>query len=397
MDFTGSLIHEFNSLPAFRWLWLISVAVGAGVVNVLICGKKITTRLIITRSLLAAYFVFILMETIIGRKPGIASYELVPFWSYRHPELRTEIILNYILFIPLGFLLYLCFGEKRGVKVVLIGFLLSASIESIQLVFRIGLFEFDDMIGNTIGCLIGAVVGKTCGGHTKNRKKEVRGKEEMNKPAYDGLYNRCVKRILDFVITGIALLFLWPFYLIILIAIALEDGFPVFYRADRGGYKGKPFKICKFRSMVKNADKIGGGTTALNDPRITKVGNILRKTKLDEIPQIGQVFLGKMSLIGPRPELLRYVNQYEGDEKDILQVRPGITDFSSVEFINLDEIVGGENADEMYEKYVLKKKNALRVKYAHQVSFRTDVYILFKTLAAVSNKSVCFIFKNEHK
>lgn len=166
MDFTGSLINEFNSLPAFWWLWLIIVAVDAGVVNVLVTGKKITAKEIVFRSLLAAYVVFILMETIIGRKPGIARYELVPFWSYHYPELRTEIILNYILFIPLGFLL--CFSEKRNhsgvwintVQVVLIGFLLSASIESIQLIFRIGLFEFDDMIGNTIGCWIGAVVGK---------------------------------------------------------------------------------------------------------------------------------------------------------------------------------------------------------------------------------------------
>ena len=124
------------------------------------------------------------METIIGRKPGIARAEFIPFWSYRHPELRTEIILNYILFVPLGFLLYLCFGEKRNhsgvwintVQVVLTGFLLSASIESIQLIFRIGLFEFDDMIGNTIGCLIGAVVGKMCGEHMKNKNEEVRGK-----------------------------------------------------------------------------------------------------------------------------------------------------------------------------------------------------------------------------
>lgn len=168
MDFTGSLINEFHSLPAFWWLWLIIVAVVARVVNALVAGKKITTKAIVFRSLLAAYVVFILMETIIGRKPGIARAEFIPFWSYRHPELRTEIILNYILFIPLGFLLNLCFGEKRNhsgvwintVQVVLTGFLLSASIESIQLIFRIGLFEFDDMIGNTIGCLIGDVVGK---------------------------------------------------------------------------------------------------------------------------------------------------------------------------------------------------------------------------------------------
>ena len=219
---------------------------------------------------------------------------------------------------------------------------------------------------------------------------------KKEKIAYNGIYNRFIKRILDFTISGIALLILWPFYLIISIFIAVEDGFPVFYRAERGGYKGCSFRICKFRSMVKNADKIGGGTTAFRDPRITKIGNVLRKTKLDEIPQLGQVFLGKMSLIGPRPELLKYYNQYDGEDLDILQVRPGITDFSSVEFINLDEIVGVDNADEMYENYVLRKKNALRVKYAHTVSFKTDVYILFNTLAAVFNKAFGFIVKKEH-
>ena len=189
----------------------------------------------------------------------------------------------------------------------------------------------------------------------------------QTKKAYEGLYNKYIKRGLDIIITGIVLVILWPLYLILAIAIFLEDGFPVFYRAPRGGYKNQTFKICKFRTMVKNADKIGGGTTALHDPRITKVGEVLRKTKLDEIPQLGQVFLGKMSLIGPRPELVKYTEAYEGEDKDILCVRPGITDFSSVEFINLDEIVGGENADEMYEKYVLKKKNKLRIKYAHEV------------------------------
>ena len=215
--------------------------------------------------------------------------------------------------------------------------------------------------------------------------------------AYERAYNRYVKRALDIIITGPAIVVLAPFYVLTSLAIVAEDGPPVFYRADRGGYQGKPFRICKFRSMVKNADKIGGSTTAFRDPRITKVGNFLRKTNLDEIPQIGQVFLGKMSLIGPRPELLQYVSQYEGEELDILQVRPGITDFSSIEFINLDEIVGGENADEMYEKYVLKRKNELRVKYAHEVSFRTDVYILFKTLGAVFGKAFGFIVKHEHQ
>ncbi len=206
-------------------------------------------------------------------------------------------------------------------------------------------------------------------------------------PAYNSVYSKIIKRVLDIVITGTALLFLWPLYLVITILIALNDGFPVFYRAYRGGYGGRKFHIYKFRTMVVNADKIGGGTTALNDPRITKVGNFLRKTKLDEIPQIGQVFIGKMSLVGPRPELLQYVGKYKGEELDILKVRPGITDFSSMRFINLDELVGSDDADTAYEKYVLKQKNALRVQYAHEISFVTDAKILFGTLSKVFRKT----------
>lgn len=173
---------------------------------------------------------------------------------------------------------------------------------------------------------------------------------------YKKFYNAHVKSKLDFLLALVFLIVLLPVYIIISLAIIIDSGFPVFYKADRGGYKGVPFKIFKFRSMVKNADKIGGGTTALNDPRITCVGAFLRKTKLDEIPQLFNILNGTMSFIGPRPELLKYTNQYEGEEKLILEVRPGITDYSSIEFINLDEIVGGENADEMYEKHVLKKK-----------------------------------------
>ena len=217
------------------------------------------------------------------------------------------------------------------------------------------------------------------------------------KQGYAGLYNRFFKRIVDIAIAGCALLVLWPLYLVIALAIVLEDGMPVIYRAQRGGYQGKTFRICKFRTMVRNADKIGGGTTSFHDPRITKVGNFLRKTKLDEIPQFWQVLMGRMSLVGPRPELMQYVSQYTGEELDILQVRPGITDYSSVEFVNLDEIVGEENADEMYEKLVLAKKNALRVKYAHTVSLGTDLYILFKTAAVVLDKIIGFVFKKEHR
>lgn len=214
---------------------------------------------------------------------------------------------------------------------------------------------------------------------------------------YNSIYNRIIKRVIGFILAVILLLILWPFYLIIALAIAIEDGFPVFYRPQRGGYRNKPFRILKFRSMVKNADKIGGGTTALHDPRITKVGNFLRKTKLDEIPQLFNIMGGSMSFIGPRPELLRYTDQYEGEEKLIFEVRPGITDFSSIEFINLDEIVGQGDADEMYEKYVLKKKNALRIRYAKEVSFKTDAKLFLTTVWRVIQKALSFIVLKKHR
>lgn len=213
---------------------------------------------------------------------------------------------------------------------------------------------------------------------------------------YNSFYNRFLKRAIGFVLALILLALLWPFYLVIALLILIEDGMPVIYRPHRGGYRNKPFRIFKFRSMVKNADKIGGGTTALHDPRITTVGNFLRKTKLDEIPQLFNIIGGSMSFIGPRPELPHYTDQYEGEEKLIFEVRPGITDFSSIEFINLDEIVGQGDADEMYEKYVLKKKNQLRIKYAKEVSFGTDVKLFSLTVWRVIEKALSFIFTKKH-
>lgn len=211
-----------------------------------------------------------------------------------------------------------------------------------------------------------------------------------SKLGYKSVYNRIFKRFLDFTIALIAIIVLLPMILLFSLAVMIDDGFPIFYTPLRGGYKGKPFKIIKYRTMVKDADKIGGGTTALNDPRITKVGSILRKVKADEIVQIFNVLTGTMSFVGPRPELLQYTEQYTEEESVILKVRPGITDFSSLEFINLDEIVGGENADEMYEKYVLKRKNQLRIKYAEEVSLKTDFIILFKTVWCVLEKFIRF-------
>ncbi len=211
---------------------------------------------------------------------------------------------------------------------------------------------------------------------------------------YRGFYNRVIKRGLDLVLASLLFVILLPVYGLISIAIIIDDGFPVFYRAERGGYQNKNFRIYKFRTMVKNADKIGGGTTALGDPRITKVGALLRKTKMDEFANLISIIKGDMSFIGPRPELPRYTSQYKGTEKLIYQVRPGITDYSSLEFINLDEIVGGENADEMYEQLVLPKKNKLRVKYAATVSFTTDCILFIRTVFAVLRKAEKYLRKS---
>lgn len=215
--------------------------------------------------------------------------------------------------------------------------------------------------------------------------------------SFDSLYNRKFKPVIDFCLALFFLTLLWPIYAVISLLILIDSGTPILYSPLRGGYKNKPFHIFKFRTMVKDADKIGGGTTALNDPRVTKVGNFLRKTKLDEIPQLFNILGGTMSFIGPRPELLKYVSKYKGDEKIILEVRPGITDYSSVEFINLDEIVGSYNADEIYETKVLKKKNELRIKYANTVSFKTDIYLFFNTIWRVIKKAVLFIFIRSRK
>lgn len=210
--------------------------------------------------------------------------------------------------------------------------------------------------------------------------------------AYKGIYNRCLKRGLDFILALSCLMILLPVYILVGIAIVIDTGRPVFYRAERGGYHAKSFKIYKFRSMVQNADQIGGGTTALNDQRITRVGKIIRKTKLDEIANLISILKGDMSFIGPRPELIKYTSQYKGTEKLILEVRPGITDYSSIEFINLDEIVGScQDADANYEKYVLPKKNKLRIKYVADISLKTDIKLFFLTIWKVLEKVIKLI------
>lgn len=204
--------------------------------------------------------------------------------------------------------------------------------------------------------------------------------EEKLRSRASGVYNRSAKRLLSLVLAVPLVAFLWPLYIAVAIAVIADSGFPVLYRAERGGYRGVPFRIMKFRTMVQDAERLGGGTTALHDPRITRVGAFLRATKLDEIPQLINILKGEMAFVGPRPELLQYTNRYSGLERYILEVRPGITDFSSITYINLSGVVGSQDADSVYETQVLQKKNALRLKYVATISPSTDLRIFLTTI-----------------
>ena len=213
-------------------------------------------------------------------------------------------------------------------------------------------------------------------------------------PLSHPFYSYVIKRLFDFLFA----LLLLPFALLLIVPIAiwvmLDSKGPIFYRAPRGGYHNKPFYILKFRTMVVGADQYSG-TTALKDNRITLAGNFLRKSKLDEIPQIFNVLKGDMSFVGPRPELLKYTMAYTKEQECILWVRPGVTDTSSLAYINLDEQVGAENPEENYERYVLPQKNALRVAYAQNQSFFLDSKLFFQTLIGVVKK--IFFLKGNDK
>jgi lipopolysaccharide/colanic/teichoic acid biosynthesis glycosyltransferase len=188
------------------------------------------------------------------------------------------------------------------------------------------------------------------------------------------------KRAFDIAVSTAGLVVLSPLLLALAVALKCDSRGPVFYRGVRTGRFGRPFRIFKFRTMVKNAEQIGSVTTSDNDPRITRVGRILRKYKLDELPQLINVIRGDMSLVGPRPEVVSYTNRYNAEERIILTVRPGITDWASIQFSDLQKIVGSEDAERVYREHVLPRKTELRVKYVQERSFTSDVRILAQTV-----------------
>ena len=195
---------------------------------------------------------------------------------------------------------------------------------------------------------------------------------------------RMAKRIFDILFSIVGLIFVSPLLLTICILIKHEDGGPVFYRGLRVGKKGTLFKIYKFRSMVVNAEKIGGSSTADDDPRITKIGKFVRKYKLDELPQLINVLKGEMSFVGPRPEVQHYVNMFTKEEKSILTVSPGITDWASL--WNSDEgaiLAGSPDPERTYMEEIRPEKIRLQLKYVKERSFFTDISIILQTISKV--------------
>ena len=193
-----------------------------------------------------------------------------------------------------------------------------------------------------------------------------------------------LKRAMDIVISGGALLVIWPVLLLIALAIKIDDPGPVFYRQVRVGKDGKEFRIFKFRTMVVDADKKGLAITVGRDNRITRMGRLLRKTKLDELAQLINVFIGEMSFVGPRPEVPKYVNMYTPYQRQVLLVCPGITDYASIAYRNENDMLeGAEDPEKMYIDVIMPDKIELNMKYLREISPLADIRLILSTIVAV--------------
>jgi lipopolysaccharide/colanic/teichoic acid biosynthesis glycosyltransferase len=194
-----------------------------------------------------------------------------------------------------------------------------------------------------------------------------------------------LKRIFDFLVSLFGLIIFSPLFLIIAVLIKLDSEGPVFYRGERVGKDGKPFRIFKFRTMVKDAEKLGGPSTSADDPRLTKLGKVLRKYKVDELPQLINVLKGEMSLVGPRPEVPSEVETYnEETKKIILSVKPGMTDLATLANLHEEEILkGSEDPHQTYRKLIKPRKLKLAVEYVKKRSFWLDLVIILKTIKSL--------------
>lgn len=191
---------------------------------------------------------------------------------------------------------------------------------------------------------------------------------------------RFVKRSLDIGLALFSLAVLSPLLLVLALAVRFTSKGPVLYKTARTGRNGVPFRMYKFRSMIVGAEQAGGLSTAKDDPRVTRVGRFLRRHKLDELPQLVNILKGDMSIVGPRPEFAAYTDQYSAEERLILTVRPGLTDFASLEYFHLDQAIGADQPDKVYEEQVRPIKNSLRIRYVKTQSLLTDCALILRTI-----------------
>jgi len=196
-----------------------------------------------------------------------------------------------------------------------------------------------------------------------------------------------IKRGFDFICSLIGILILSPVFVVIWIWIKLESEGPALFLQTRVGKNNKDFKLYKFRTMYVNAEAKGQLTVGMRDPRITGAGYVLRKYKLDELPQLFNVLEGTMSLVGPRPEVRKYVDMYTSTQMQVLNVKPGITDLASIQFINENELLAkAEHPEEYYINEIMPAKLRINMEYVHNRAFFKDLLLIFKTLSKIVSK-----------
>ena len=192
------------------------------------------------------------------------------------------------------------------------------------------------------------------------------------------------KRIFDILFSFLGLLIILLPGFIIALLVVLGSGWGPFYRQQRVGRHGKEFGLFKFRTMHRNSDRKGLLTIGSRDPRVTRMGYFLRKTKMDELPQLLNIFIGDMSFVGPRPEVKKYVDLYNDEQRKVLTVRPGLTDFASLQYINESELLAkSDDPEKTYIEEVMPAKLLLNLHYINKMGFATDISIMLNTLFAI--------------
>ena len=191
------------------------------------------------------------------------------------------------------------------------------------------------------------------------------------------------RRLFDAAASAAGLVVLSPLFALLAIWIKLDSPGPVFYRAERVGKDGRLFHMFKFRSMVRDAAEMGPGLTARGDPRVTRAGRVLRRTKLDELPQLINVLRGEMSLVGPRPEDPRYVALYSPDQRRILSMRPGMTSLASLKYRDEEDLLWNDDVDDLYSRFLMPRKLEIDLAYVDTRTVWSDFKVLAMTIAAL--------------